>query len=195
MSSLALMTSTQSIALTKKLPALERCTTSRRSYAFETQFPGDALVLWRAEVETAATPGHLVSEASELDLPSFEVKVLQAVGRGSYVVAEVAGAVCAHAFLDPMPLAAIRHVYRLTIVVHPGHTNQGIGTRLIQHLQAWARRQPQLRKIELLVRAGNIGAIRLYRRMGFVEEGRLRERVRLDEHTFVDDVALAWFPN
>ncbi len=156
--------------------------------------PEDAVALWQAELETVAVPGRLVSAPSELDLASFRTKIQAAVGRGSYVVAEVDGLVCGHAYLELMPLAAVRHVCRLTIVVHPGHTGTGIGTALIAHLQEWARRQPEIRKIELLVRASNVGAMRLYARMGFVEEGRLRERVRLDAETFVDDIAMGWFP-
>jgi RimJ/RimL family protein N-acetyltransferase len=58
-------------------------------------------------------------------------------------------------FLEPMSLEALQHVYRLTIVVHPGRTG------------------------------------RLYQRLGFVEEGRFRDRIRLPDGTFVDDIAMA----
>jgi GNAT superfamily N-acetyltransferase len=51
-----------------------------------------------------------------------------------------------------------------------------------------------LRKVELLVRDSNPGAIRLYQRLGFVEEGRFRDRIRLPDGTFGDDIAMAWFP-
>jgi putative acetyltransferase len=46
-------------------------------------------------------------------------------------------------------------------------------------------------KIELLVRSTNAPAIRLYRSSGFVEEGRHRNRVRLRDGRFVDDIAMA----
>jgi len=49
-------------------------------------------------------------------------------------------------------------------------------------------------KVELLVRATNERAIRLYRALGFVEEGRFRDRVRLPDGTLVDDIAMAWRP-
>ena len=93
-----------------------------------------------------------------------------------------------------MPLEAVRHVSRLTVVVHPGRTGQGVGTALISHLQNHVGSVPAVQKIELLVRATNTGAIRLYRRLGFIEEGRLARRVRLPDGTLVDDVAMAWFP-
>jgi len=154
----------------------------------------DAAVLWRAEVETAAMPGQLLSTPEELDLRAFESKIARAVGLGTYVVAEVDGVVRAHALLDPMPLASVRHVYRLTVVAHPRYTGQGLGTALISHLQGWARSHPEIGKVELLVRSTNTGALKLYSRMGFVEEGRLRDRVHLADGTFIDDIAMAWFP-
>jgi putative acetyltransferase len=50
-----------------------------------------------------------------------------------------------------------------------------------------------LRKIELLVRATNGRAISLYKRFGFAEEGRFRDRVSTSDGQFVDDIAMAWF--
>ncbi len=82
----------------------------------------------------------------------------------------------------------------MNIVVHPGSVGRGIGARLMADLLAWARDNKRLQKIELLVRASNARAIRLYERLGFVEEGRLRARVRLPDGRMVDDIAMAWFP-
>ena len=93
-----------------------------------------------------------------------------------------------------MSLASRCHVFSLTIVVHPGHTRRGIGTALLIHLQGWASSRREVRKVELLVRSTNAGARRLYERFGFVEEGRFRERVRLPDGEFIDDIAMAWFP-
>lgn len=72
-------------------------------------------------------------------------------------------------------------------------TWRGVGTALIQHLQRWASVEPDVEKIELLVRSTNTGAARLYQRLGFVEEGRLKNRIRLSDGRLVDDVAMAWF--
>jgi RimJ/RimL family protein N-acetyltransferase len=58
----------------------------------------------------------------------------------------------------------------------------------------WANQTPHVKKIELLVRATNQRAIRLYSKLGFLEEGRFRDRVRLPDGSFVDDLAMAWFP-
>ena len=154
----------------------------------------DADTIWKAEVATAQVPGRLLSRPDELELSSFEAKLRLLSDSGGYVVAVDGGRVCGHAVLEPMSLASRSHVLSLTIVVHPGQTGRGIGTALLTHLQGWARSKPEVRKVELLVRATNAGARRLYERFGFVEEGRFRERVRLPNGEFVDDIAMAWFP-
>lgn len=155
----------------------------------------DAAVLVAAEQATAETPGLLVSRPSELILENFEKKIVDLAKLGRYIVAEKDGKIVGHARLDPMPLEAISHVLRLTIVVHPGFLGQGIGTSLMRDLMEWAKQSPRVKKLELLVRATNERAIRLYSKLGFVDEGRFRNRVRLPDGKFADDIAMAWFPD
>jgi len=63
----------------------------------------------------------------------------------------------------------------------------------MRDLMDWAQQTPRVGKIELLVRATNERAIHLYSKLGFVEEGRFRNRVRLPDGELVDDIAMAWF--
>jgi putative acetyltransferase len=123
----------------------------------------DADTIWKAEVATAEMPGQLLSRPDELELASFEAKILALFDTGSYVVAVEGDRICGHAVLEPMPLASRQHVFSLTV--------------------------------ELLVRATNARALRLYERLGFGVEGRFRERVRLPNGEFIDDIAMAWFPD
>jgi RimJ/RimL family protein N-acetyltransferase len=154
----------------------------------------DATVLAAAERETARTPGYLVSRPHELRPEAFAAKIAAVASSGRYVVAEEGGRIVGHAILEPMSLEAIAHVYRLTIVVHPGQTRRGYGAEIMKDLLSWAAPNPKVGKIELLVRAVNAAAIALYRNCGFVEEGRFKGHVRLEDGTFIDDLAMAWFP-
>jgi ribosomal protein S18 acetylase RimI-like enzyme len=70
-------------------------------------------------------------------------------------------------------------------MVHPGFRNQGVGEALMRDLMVWAQQAPRVEKIELLVRATNARAIHLYSKLGFVEEGRFRNRVRLPDGSFL----------
>jgi len=154
----------------------------------------DAATVAAAEWSTAATPGLLVQRPGEIPVAAFTAKIADLGRLGSYWVAEEAGALVGHAFLEPMPMAGNAHVFILGIVVHPGRTGRGVGTALMEHLLRWARAQPALRKVELNVRATNARAIALYEKHGFVEEGRRRGRVATAGGAFMDDVLMAWFP-
>ncbi len=46
-------------------------------------------------------------------------------------------------------------------------------------------------KLGLRALSNNPGALRLYERHGFVEEGRLRAELRRDDGTYADDVWMA----
>jgi RimJ/RimL family protein N-acetyltransferase len=155
----------------------------------------DAAVLWDAERRTAMTPGLLAARPGEIPVRLFEEKIEALLTGGRYVVAERDGKVVGHALLEPLgSLAAISHVFVLTIVVHPGMLGQGVGTTLLRDLLDWAGRDARVTKIELRVRSTNSRAVALYRKVGFVEEGRFRRRLRLEDGTFIDDLAMAWFP-
>jgi RimJ/RimL family protein N-acetyltransferase len=157
--------------------------------------PGDAYALWEAESATAAVPGQLASRPEEISVASLDARIRTVSQAGCFFVAEGDGRLLGHAVLEPMGLIAVQHVYRLTIVVHPGQTGHGVGTALLQRVQRWATSRPDLHKIELNVRATNAPAIRLYTRLGFQEEGLLRHRIRLPTGEFIDDLAMAWFPD
>jgi len=163
--------------------------------SIRTARPDDAAALCAAEQAIARTPGLLISRPEELYPEAFAALIKKLSDRaGCYFVAEENGSVVGHALLNPMELAALSHVFRLTIVVHSGHDGRGIGTALMQAVCNWATRFPKVHKVELLVRSTNERALSLYRKFGFVEEGRFRERVRLPDGSLVDEVSMAWFP-
>jgi RimJ/RimL family protein N-acetyltransferase len=139
----------------------------------------------------AAQDGLLVSEPEELCEEAFAARIERvADGRGKYLVVEQASEIVAHACLWPLELRRVAHVLRLDMCVHVGHWRQGYGRRLLAALVAWARDESPAHKIELQVRATNLPAISLYQSFGFVEEGRLRDRVRLASGELVDDVCM-----
>ena len=152
----------------------------------------DAPLLARAEREIARAPGFLASRPAELVDERFAQKIAALAGadHGRYVVAEVDGQVVGHALLDPLTLAATRHVTHLNLVVHPGWQRRGVGRQLLEHVIAWARSAPAVEKIELHVRSSNSVAQALYRKVGFTEVGRWRRRLKLGPGQYLDDVAM-----
>src|SRR5690348_7582975 len=99
----------------------------------------DAPVLAHAERTIAATPGLLASQPEELTDERFATKIT-ALGRadnGCFLVAEAQGQLVGHGMLDPLPLAAVRHVVHLTLVAHPGWQGRGVGRALLGSLIDW----------------------------------------------------------
>lgn len=80
----------------------------------------------------------------------------------------------------------------LTIAVHPSAQGQGVGTKLFESMFAAAERlNPKITRIELIARSGNLGAIRLYKKLGFTQEGCFRGRVHLPNGIIEDDIPMA----
>ncbi len=135
--------------------------------------PEDArsfLSFWKAIVGEG---GYVRSE--EVDTPA---RVYRARFRRSWtdreaqVVALDAGRVVGHVYIQREAHPVTRHVATLGIAVSADRRGRGIGRALMAEAFRWAR-SSGVEKIMLSVYPHNDAAIGLYRRFGFVEEGRL----------------------
>ncbi len=81
----------------------------------------------------------------------------------------------------------IRHTGEFGFSVSKDYWGLGIGTRLIEALIEWAKASEIIQKINLRVRADNAGAIEIYKRFGFVEEGMITMEFFIDGK-FYDNV-------
>ena len=64
---------------------------------------------------------------------------------------------------------------------------------MLEALLEWAEANPLIEKIGLSVFSSNADAFRLYRRLGFAEEGRRAKAIRLAPGEYVDEVLMAKF--
>ena len=137
------------------------------------QLPHPSEAMWRERLSTPAVPG------------SMDIQL----------VAELGGQVVASAGLfGTSPMLRRRHVIGLGISVAVPAQGQGVGDALMASLTDYADNWTTLLRIELTVFADNARAIALYKRHGFVEEGRLRGyAIRHGE--YADCLAMArWRP-
>ena len=75
----------------------------------------------------------------------------------------------------------LRHRGEFGISVLQSAWGLGVGGLLLDHLIGWAKDNPVLTKLDLRVRSDNERAIALYRQRGFVEEGLLKNQIRIGE--------------
>ena len=83
-----------------------------------------------------------------------------------------------------------RHVMMLAMQVQPAWQRRGVGTLLLKSLCDYADNWLGLLRLELEVYADNHQAQSLYRRLGFVEEGRHRCDA-LRDGVYVDSLSMA----
>ena len=70
---------------------------------------------------------------------------------------------------------------------------RGVGAALLEALLEWAAASPIIERVCLEVFATNDRAIRLYEKLGFVEEGRRQRDIKLGPGRYVDTVAMYRF--
>jgi putative acetyltransferase len=82
------------------------------------------------------------------------------------------------------------HSASIGMMVHDDYQGRGVGTALLAAAIDLAERWLGIRRLELDVYADNEPALRLYRKMGFEEEGRKR-RCALRDGEWIDDITMA----
>ena len=149
----------------------------------------DALALYVA----AAAAGTLGRDPDEYALDEIESGLREAGAEGFCLGARVDGRLIGLVRGARLRARRFRHVVGgVTAAVHPAHQGQGIGRALFEvFLDRVDSARPDVERTELILQAGNPGAGRLYRSLGFEEEGRLRRRVRAAAGDLIDDVFMA----
>jgi RimJ/RimL family protein N-acetyltransferase len=85
----------------------------------------------------------------------------------------------------------LAHRARFGVSIDKHVRGQGLGRALIQAMLDWAAAHPVIEKVVLGVFAENEPAVALYRRMGFVVEGRRVREFKLGPGRYADDLIMA----
>lgn len=86
-----------------------------------------------------------------------------------------------------------QHTGEFGMSVSTAYHNQGVGRSLLTALLDWARSNPLIEKVCLEVFSTNKSAIALYKKVGFIEEGRKLKAIKLDTNSYDDLVLMAKF--
>lgn len=113
--------------------------------------------------------------------------------RETILVAETDSAIVGWLVFQSPGRKRLAHTGSFGMMIHRDFRGKGIGKILLGELFAWAEAHPLIEKISLGVFSTNHRAIALYKRMGFVEEGRKIKEIKLNENEYVDDVLMYKF--
>jgi RimJ/RimL family protein N-acetyltransferase len=109
------------------------------------------------------------------------------------LVAKSSGRIVGILFLESSSRKRLAHTATLHMSVGKDHRSRGVGTILLQSAIDWAKAHPVIEKLGLAVFSSNTRAIGLYRKLGFVEEGRRPREVKFGPDEYADDVLMYRF--
>lgn len=109
--------------------------------------------------------------------------------RSTLFVAEEEGALAGFLSLETSCWASLSHTSMLMVGALSAHQGKGIASQLFEISQLWAANNG-IHRIELLVFADNVSAIRLYKKLGYQQEGLRKQSSRINSG-FVDEVYMA----
>ena len=87
----------------------------------------------------------------------------------------------------------LAHCATLGIDIHHDYRRVGLGDAMVRAALNWAAAHPAIERVELYCYADNAPAIALYKKHGFVEEGRRVRFFKLAEGRYADDLVMATF--
>ncbi len=87
----------------------------------------------------------------------------------------------------------IAHVGTLHISVVKKYRRNGVGKALMETVIEWASDHLVIEKIGLGVFSNNVGAINLYKKLGFAEEGRKVKEIKIGPNNYVDIILMYKF--
>jgi RimJ/RimL family protein N-acetyltransferase len=106
------------------------------------------------------------------------------------LIAQLNNQIVGFLFFIPNTKKKNAHTGEFGVNVHPNFQGIGIGHRLIETLLAWARDNKQIEKVSLTVFSTNAQAIKLYKNVGFIEEGRHINAIKQLNGAYVDSVQM-----
>jgi RimJ/RimL family protein N-acetyltransferase len=104
-------------------------------------------------------------------------------------VGEIDGELMAVSDISTSSLPRLKHAGELGLSLMKKYWNIGVGKALLKYLIDWAKTDGGLKKINLHVKETNDAGIHLYKKLGFVEEGRICRGLYIND-TFYDLICM-----
>ncbi|MCC3355553.1 GNAT family N-acetyltransferase [Bacillus sp. REN16] len=109
------------------------------------------------------------------------------------IVADIDGKIVGSLSFQTSKRKRLSHLGYFGISIQEAYCNKGIGSKLMEYLLEWARTEPGLEKVCLEVFSHNKIAIHLYKKFGFIEEGRKVKFVKFSDTHYEDEIIMYKF--
>ncbi|MGE0010173.1 MAG: GNAT family N-acetyltransferase [Candidatus Babeliales bacterium] len=144
-----------------------------------------------------ALPGGLIRTPSEVTDGYIDDLLKNGINQGLCLVVDCNGLLIGAMTKYKLGPQNFAHVFSGgSILVDPAYQGIGVGTHLITtFLEQIKEQYHDILRVEIVVRESN-PAISLYKRLGFIEEGRLEKRSHTKTGSLEADIQMVWFnPN
>ena len=156
--------------------------------------PGDAQALLDYRRLIITEDLYMVTTPDELDNTiDDEIEMIRSYSAHparNILVAQLDGEIVGAIQLKNSSRKRLSHRGTVYLGVHPRHRRKGIADALLESLIDWARHNPLIEKLALAVFETNLAAISLYKKHGFIEEGRRIREIKIAPNSYVDDVLM-----
>ncbi|KAA0211319.1 MAG: GNAT family N-acetyltransferase [Ignavibacteriaceae bacterium] len=111
------------------------------------------------------------------------------------LVAEITNEIVGFLEFETKGIKKSEHVGSIYMGIAEHVRDNGIGTILLNTLIGWAVNNNSIEKITLQVFSNNERAIHLYKKFGFIMEGRLKNDIKLRDGSYIDNICMYKFVN
>jgi RimJ/RimL family protein N-acetyltransferase len=164
--------------ITKKYFLKDRTTVTFRPAQIK-----DAVSLLKLNKEIIREGPYMLHEIDEykatVNSERNQVRKLNKSPSKIYIVAEVNNKVIGYLTFQNGSLRRNVHAGFLSMFIKKNYRGKGIGRLLLSELIKWAELNPTVEKLSLAVFSNNSRAIALYKKMGFIQEGRCPKDMKI----------------
>jgi RimJ/RimL family protein N-acetyltransferase len=179
------------------ISGVKRLTTKNEKITIRTVRIEDAPTIVTLHREIASEREFLITVLEEFNRTDEKqrewIQQLLENERETAFVAEVDGEVVGWIMFSSPNRARLAHTGSIGILIKKEYRNIGIGKLLIQAVLDWATEHPTIEKVCLGVFETNTRARALYKKMGFIEEGRKIKEFKIGDNEYVDDILMYKF--
>jgi ribosomal protein S18 acetylase RimI-like enzyme len=143
----------------------------------------------------AEIPDGIIRNQNEIDQAYISEFVTNSIRNGLILVGMVDGEIVGQIHAYTPTIFAFQHILTdLTIVVKPAYQGEGVGRRLFEYfLKTVVEEYNHILRVELYVREHNRRNLKFYESLGFINEGRQKDKIFTSDVKFETPLHMAWF--